>query len=141
MPKSGKRRFRILLPLQSVSFSIKIHLREQPEGDITKVDENTIPDHDVLVAGFPCQPFSIAGVSKKKSLGKATGFEDKTQGTLFFDVCRIPKAKRPKVFISLSNSTKMIIAGKLGRRDDEWLFLQEHSECVARSIEEFVDSY
>ena len=72
---------------------------EQPDGDITKVDENTIPDHDILVAGFPCQPFSIAGVSKKKSLGKATGFEDKTQGTLFFDVCRILKAKRPKAFM------------------------------------------
>lgn len=72
---------------------------EQPDGDITKVDENSIPDHDVLVAGFPCQPFSIAGVSKKQSLGRATGFEDKTQGTLFFDVCRILKAKRPKAFM------------------------------------------
>lgn len=72
---------------------------EQPDGDITKVDENTIPDHDILVAGFPCQPFSIAGVSKKQSLGRATGFEDKTQGTLFFDVCRILKAKRPKAFM------------------------------------------
>lgn len=72
---------------------------EQPEGDITKVDAGTIPDHDVLVAGFPCQPFSIAGVSKKNSLGRATGFEDKTQGTLFFDVCRILEAKRPKAFM------------------------------------------
>lgn len=72
---------------------------EQPDGDITKVDEYTIPDHDILVAGFPCQPFSIAGVSKKQSLGRATGFEDKTQGTLFFDVCRILKAKRPKAFM------------------------------------------
>ena len=72
---------------------------EQPEGDITKVDENSIPDHDVLVAGFPCQPFSIAGVSKKNSLGRETGFQDKTQGTLFFDVCRILKAKRPKAFL------------------------------------------
>ena len=70
-----------------------------PEGDITKVDARTIPDHDILVAGFPCQPFSIAGVSKKNSLGMATGFEDKTQGTLFFDVCRILKAKRPKAFL------------------------------------------
>ena len=72
---------------------------EQPEGDITKVNENDIPDHDILVAGFPCQPFSIAGVSKKQSMGRATGFEDKTQGTLFFDVCRILKAKRPKAFM------------------------------------------
>lgn len=72
---------------------------DQPDGDITKVDADTIPDHDILVAGFPCQPFSIAGVSKKQSLGRATGFEDKTQGTLFFDVCRILKAKRPKAFL------------------------------------------
>lgn len=72
---------------------------EQPDGDITKVDARIIPNHDILVAGFPCQPFSIAGVSKKQSLGRATGFEDKTQGTLFFDVCRIVKAKRPKAFM------------------------------------------
>lgn len=75
------------------------NLGEQPEGDITKVDAKTIPDHDILVAGFPCQPFSIAGVSKKISLGRKTGFEDKTQGTLFFDVCRILKEKRPKAFM------------------------------------------
>lgn len=72
---------------------------EQPDGDITKVEASDIPDHDILVAGFPCQPFSIAGVSKKNSLGRATGFEDKTQGTLFFDVCRILKEKRPKAFM------------------------------------------
>lgn len=71
----------------------------QPDGDITKIPADNIPDHDILVAGFPCQPFSIAGVSKKNSLGRATGFEDKTQGTLFFDVCRILKAKRPKAFM------------------------------------------
>lgn len=68
-------------------------------GDITKVDAKDIPDHDVLLAGFPCQPFSIAGVSKKKSLGRPTGFEDKTQGTLFFDVARIIKEKQPKAFV------------------------------------------
>jgi len=71
----------------------------QPEG-ITKRQaynhiRKSIPDHDVLLAGFPCQPFSIAGVSKKKSLGRAHGFEDETQGTLFFDVARIIDAKRP----------------------------------------------
>ena len=72
---------------------------EQPEGDITQVNAEDIPDHDILVAGFPCQPFSIAGVSQKNSLGRATGFEDKTQGTLFFDVCRILQAKRPEAFM------------------------------------------
>lgn len=72
---------------------------EMPEGDITKINEKDIPDHDVLVGGFPCQPFSIAGVSKKKSLGRDHGFLDKTQGTLFFDVARILKEKRPKAFL------------------------------------------
>lgn len=68
-------------------------------GDITQVDENDIPDHDVLLGGFPCQPFSIAGVSKKNSLGRKHGFADETQGTLFFDVARIIKAKQPKAFL------------------------------------------
>ena len=72
---------------------------ECPEGDITIVDAADIPDHDICLAGFPCQPFSIAGVSKKNSLGRETGFADKTQGTLFFDVCRILKEKRPKAFM------------------------------------------
>lgn len=68
-------------------------------GDITQIDENDIPDHDVLLGGFPCQPFSIAGVSKKNALGRAHGFEDETQGTLFFDVARIIAKKRPKAFL------------------------------------------
>lgn len=68
-------------------------------GDITKVHVDDIPDHDVLLAGFPCQPFSIAGVSKKNSLGRKHGFECDTQGTLFFDVERIIAAKRPKAFL------------------------------------------
>lgn len=72
---------------------------EVPFGDITKIDEKLIPNHDILLAGFPCQPFSIAGVSKKNSLGKAHGFLDKTQGTLFFDVARILEYKRPKAFM------------------------------------------
>lgn len=72
---------------------------EVPFGDITKTDEKQIPDHDILVGGFPCQPFSIAGVSKKNSLGKQHGFLDETQGTLFFDICRIIKEKRPKAFL------------------------------------------
>ena len=68
-------------------------------GDITQIDANDIPDHDVLLGGFPCQPFSIAGVSKKNALGRAHGFADETQGTLFFDVARIIDAKRPRAFM------------------------------------------
>lgn len=72
---------------------------EVPFGDITKISENDIPDHDILLGGFPCQPFSLAGVSKKNSLGRAHGFLDETQGTLFFDVARIIKHKMPKAFM------------------------------------------
>ncbi|NBV67038.1 MAG: DNA (cytosine-5-)-methyltransferase [Flavobacteriia bacterium] len=72
---------------------------EVPFGDITKINENEIPDHDILLGGFPCQPFSIAGVSKKNALGRAHGFLDETQGTLFFDVARIIKHKMPKAFM------------------------------------------
>ena len=77
----------------------KANFGDLPDDDITNVEASSIPDHDILVGGFPCQPFSIAGVSKKQSLGRVTGFEDKTQGTLFFDVCRIIKEKRPKAFL------------------------------------------
>src|ERR1039458_2986461 len=68
-------------------------------GDIVPVPADGIPDHDVLLAGFPCQPFSIAGVSKKNALGRPHGFECTTQGTLFFDVARIIGEKRPKAFL------------------------------------------
>ena len=68
-------------------------------GDITTVDEKDIPDHDVLLAGFPCQPFSIAGISKKNNLGRPHGFKCTTQGTLFFDVARIIAEKKPKAFL------------------------------------------
>ena len=73
---------------------------EMPFGDITKeLTKSYISEKfDVLCAGFPCQPFSIAGVSKKKSLGRETGFKDKTQGTLFFDVADIISRHRPKAF-------------------------------------------
>ncbi|WP_200890317.1 DNA (cytosine-5-)-methyltransferase [Caldibacillus thermoamylovorans] len=72
---------------------------ETPFGDIRKINEKEIPDHDILLAGFPCQPFSIAGVSKKNSLGRAHGFLDETQGTLFFDIARIIKEKQPQAFL------------------------------------------
>ncbi len=69
------------------------------EEEAYRLIDQSVPDHDVLLAGFPCQPFSIAGVSKKNALGRAHGFECKTQGTLFFDVARILRAKQPAAFV------------------------------------------
>jgi DNA (cytosine-5)-methyltransferase 1 len=68
-------------------------------GDITKINLKDIPDHDILLAGFPCQPFSLAGVSSRESRGQKHGFKDKTQGTLFFDICRILEEKQPSAFL------------------------------------------
>lgn len=68
-------------------------------GDITEVSETDIPQHEVLLAGFPCQPFSIAGVSKKNALKRPHGFACEDQGNLFFDVARIIKHHRPKAIL------------------------------------------
>jgi len=96
------------------SFAQKTYLANFPQdsthifaGDITKTDIEDVPDHDVLLAGFPCQPFSIAGVSKKNALGRPHGFECATQGTLFFDVARIIASKKPKAFL-LENVKNLI---------------------------------
>lgn len=70
-----------------------------PSGDITKISSSEIPAHDVLTAGFPCQPFSIAGVSKHNALGNEHGFRHKTQGTLFFEAARIIDDLQPKAFV------------------------------------------
>lgn len=70
-----------------------------PAGDITQISSDEIPDFDILTAGFPCQPFSIAGVSKHNALGVEHGFGHPTQGTLFFDVVRIIREKQPKAFV------------------------------------------
>lgn len=72
---------------------------EKPWGDIHTKSIEEIPDHDILCAGFPCQPFSIAGVSKKLSLGRKHGFEDVKQGNLFFDLAEILNFHRPDAFV------------------------------------------
>ena len=77
----------------------KTNFGDIPDGDITKIKAKDIPNHDILVGGFPCQPFSLAGVSSKKALGRKHGFEDETQGTLFFDIVRIIREKKPKAFL------------------------------------------
>lgn len=82
-------------------------------GDITKIDAADIPRHDLLLAGFPCQPFSIAGVSKKNALGRAHGFHCDAQGTLFFDVARIIEHHQPKAF--LLENVKNLLSHDRGR--------------------------
>lgn len=105
---------------------------EAPEGDIRKIRPADIPDHDLLAAGFPCQPFSLAGVSKKNSLGHAHGFRCATQGTLFFQLATIIDAKRPPVILleNVKNlqshdggRTWKVIHGTLEELD-YWLFAE-----------------
>lgn len=84
---------------KKAQITYEANFRDRPYGDIRLVESAQIPQHDVLLAGFPCQPFSIAGVSKKKSLGRAHGFADQTQGTLFFEIARILHDKRPSAFL------------------------------------------
>jgi DNA (cytosine-5)-methyltransferase 1 len=85
-------------------------------GDIVSFPAEEVPSHDVLLGGFPCQPFSIAGVSKKNALGRPHGFECTTQGTLFFDVARIIAAKRPAAF--LLENVKNLLSHDKGRTFD-----------------------
>ncbi|MFP3565991.1 DNA (cytosine-5-)-methyltransferase [Paraburkholderia sp. SIMBA_030] len=85
-------------------------------GDIVSFPAEAVPSHDVLLGGFPCQPFSIAGVSKKNALGRPHGFECTTQGTLFFDVARIIAAKRPAAF--LLENVKNLLSHDKGRTFD-----------------------
>lgn len=77
----------------------KANFGQEPHGDIYSVPDNAIEKHDILCAGFPCQPFSIAGVSKKLSLGRKHGFEDKEQGNLFFKLAELIDHHRPEAFV------------------------------------------
>ena len=80
-------------------------------GDITEIPAHEIPAHDILLAGFPCQPFSIAGVSKKNALKRPHGFRCESQGTLFFDVARIIAHHRPTLFL-LENVKNILNHGR-----------------------------
>lgn len=84
---------------QKAQDTYEANFGERPAGDITKINAESIPDHDILLAGFPCQPFSIAGVTKHKALGNEHGFKHATQGTLFFDIARIIEKKQPRAFL------------------------------------------
>ena len=112
-----------------------------PKGDITKIQSADIPDHDILVGGFPCQPFSISGVSKKASLGRPHGFDDVAQGNLFFEVARIIKDKRPRAF--LLENVKNLVHHDKGRtfkvimqtlEDDLGYFIPEPQVIDARNV-------
>lgn len=102
-------------------FSVETYLANhecdhEVAGDITEVPVAEIPEHDVLLAGFPCQPFSIAGVSKKNALGREHGFRCEAQGTLFFDVARIIEHHKPKAF--LLENVKNLVSHDRGRTFD-----------------------
>ena len=105
------------------------------QEDISTVDLRTldpkhdIPDHDLLSAGFPCQPFSIAGVSKKNSLGRAHGFSDLQQGNLFFAICDVISAKMPKVV--LLENVKNLIGHDQGRT---WKIITEALDMLGYEV-------
>lgn len=102
---------------------------EEPAGDITKISPADIPDHDLLAAGFPCQPFSIAGVSKKNSLGRAHGFKDATQGNLFFSLATVIEFKRPPAI--LLENVKNLQSHDKGRT---WNVIRTHLENLNYKI-------
>lgn len=109
-----------------------------PDGDITKINAKNIPNHDVLAAGFPCQPFSLAGVSKRNSMDMPSGFSGR-DGTLFNDIVRVLKAKRPRAFL-LENvkNLKSIYRGRTMRRIVKDLngcgYVVKHGVLDARAV-------
>ena len=110
---------------------------EPIHGNITEVDiEAQIPPHDILAAGFPCQPFSIAGVSKKNALGRRHGFDEETQGNLFFKICDIVRIKRPPVLF-LENVKNL----RAHDKGNTWRVIHEHlTELGYRAFAKVIDA-
>ena len=102
---------------------------ETPHGDIRTLKPADIPDHDVLAAGFPCQPFSLAGVSKKKSLGHAHGFECASQGNLFFTLATIIREKKPPI-VFLENVKNL----RSHDRGKTWKVIRESLEDLGYNV-------
>ncbi|MHC4878058.1 MAG: DNA (cytosine-5-)-methyltransferase [Planctomycetota bacterium] len=103
---------------------------DQPEGDVRDFASGEgVPDHNLLAAGFPCQPFSIAGVSKKKSLGREHGFRDRTQGTLFFDLASIIENKRPETLL-LENVKNL----RSHNKGDTWRTIRGRLEEIGYTV-------
>jgi DNA (cytosine-5)-methyltransferase 1 len=97
--------------------------------DITKVAVTDVPEHDVLAAGFPCQPFSLAGVSKKNALGREHGFADPTQGTLFFNIKEIAAHHQPPVL--LLENVKNLLSHDRG---ETWRIIREELDAVGYEV-------
>lgn len=107
-----------------ITYAANFEVEHAIRGDITELPTDEIPEHDILIGGFPCQPFSIAGVSKKASLGRSHGFACETQGTLFFDIARILEKRRPAAF--LLENVKNLLSHDKGRT----------FEVIRRTLEE-----
>ena len=119
----------------------RINFGEEPHGNIKKISAEEVPKHDLLLAGFPCPTFSIAGVSKLSSMGREHGLLDDTRGTLFFEICRILKHHNPRVFLLenvkglLSNYTPLEKVGGLGPKKIESL-LQHFKKSRSKRVDE-----
>ena len=110
---------------EKAQITYEANFGERPHGDIYSVPDNAIPPHNILCAGFPCQPFSIAGVSKKLSLGRKHGFEDKEQGNLFFKLADLIDRHRPDAFV-LENVKHLLRHDKGQTFRIIWETLTEH---------------
>ncbi len=115
--------------VKTYSYMFKDRKEHNPAGDITKIDASDIPAMDIVCGGFPCQPFSIAGVSKYNSLGLLHGFNHPTKGTLFFDILRIISHHKPKAFF-LENVKNL----KSHNKGNTWKIIQKSLQDMGYDV-------